>query len=254
MGRLNNKVVVVSGATGGIGKETCRLFCEEGATVFGVDIADAAGAEIQESLRSSGHRFEYIHCNVVSSADIARLGDIIRSRTGRLDVLVNNAGVILGKPLLETSEDEWDRVQDVNLKSVFLMMKGLVPLMQGAKGSVINTSSIGGVVAFQNLSAYGAAKAGVVMLSKGAAVDLAPDIRVNAVCPGVIDTPMPHSFLKDVPEKDAEAIMAAFADGALSGRLGAPREIAQLYLYLASDESAFMTGSAISIDGGWSVR
>ncbi|MBI5923916.1 MAG: SDR family oxidoreductase [Betaproteobacteria bacterium] len=252
MGRLENKVAIVSGATGGIGRKTCRLFCEEGAVVFGVDISDNAGNEMQRELTASGFKFEYFHCDVSSSKEIKSLAQLIKAKVSGLDILVNNAGIILGKSFLETTEEEWDQIQNVNLKSVFLMMKELAPLMKGKKGSIINASSIGGVVAYAGMSAYGAAKAGVVMLSKVGAVDFAPDIRVNAICAGAIDTPMPHSFLKDSPDK--EAIWRALQDGALLKRLGTPEEIAFLYLYLASDESTFMTGAAISIDGGWSVQ
>lgn len=254
MGRLENKVAIVTGATGGIGRKTCRLFCEEGAVVIGVDISDAAGNEMQRELKASGFKFEYLHCDVSSSKEINSLAQQVKAKTGGLNVLVNNAGIILGKPILETTEEQWDFVQNVNLKSVFLMIKEFAPLMKGKKGSIINASSIGGVVSFAGMSAYGAAKAGVVMLSKTAAVDLAPDIRVNAICPGVIDTPMPHSFLKELSDHEKEAILGTFAEGALLKRLGTPDEIASLYLYLAADESSFMTGAAISIDGGWSVQ
>ncbi len=252
MGRLDKKIAIISGATGGIGRVACMRFCEEGAAVIGVDISDVGGKELENELKKKGFNFEYKHCDVSSSKDVKALAQHTREKFNGLDVLFNNAGIILGKPIVDTTEEQWDFVQNVNLKSIFLMSRECISLMKGRKGSIINTSSVGGLVAFANMSAYGAAKAGVIMLSKVAAVDLAPDIRVNAICPGVIDTPMPRSFISELPEK--EAIWHAFEDGHLVKRLGKPEEIVSLVVYLASDESTFMTGAAIPIDGGWSVQ
>jgi len=251
MGRLEGKFAVISGAAGGIGREACRRFCEEGASVVGVDISED-GRELERELRGEGAGFEFRGADVSSPEDVAALAVHVRERFGGLDVLFNNAGIILGKPLLQTTEEEWDRLHDANLKSVYLMTKALVPLMRGRSGSVINTSSAGGLVAFENLSAYGAAKAGVAMFSKCAAVDLAPDVRVNAICPGVIDTPMPRSFISALP--DREAVWRGFEEGHLLGRVGRPDEVVSLALWLASDEASFMTGAALPIDGGWSTR
>ncbi len=249
MGRLEGKTAVISGALGGMGRVACARFCDEGATVVGTDLADDDG--LAADLSGRGHRFEYRAADMRSAADIAALAEHVGSLHGRVDVLYNNHGIILGKPVLETTEEEWDRIHDVNLKSVFLMTKAFVPLMTGDGASIINVSSIGGIVAFPNMSAYGAAKGGVAMFSKVVAVDLAPRIRVNAICPGVIDTPMPRSFISTLP--DADAIWKGFEEGHLTKRLGRPEEVVSLAIWLASDESSFMTGAAIPIDGGWSV-
>lgn len=167
--------------------------------------------------------------------------------------MYNNHGIILGKPLLETTEAEWDHIHNIDLKSVFLITKRLVPLMTEHGGSIINVSSVGGLVAFAIMAAYGAAKGGLAMFSKVAAVDLAPHgIRVNAICPGVVDTQMPRNFVSGLENRDET--WKAFEQGHLTGRLGEAAEVVSLAVYLASDESTFMTGAAIPIDGGWSVQ
>jgi NAD(P)-dependent dehydrogenase (short-subunit alcohol dehydrogenase family) len=247
--RLEGKIAVISGALGGMGRLACARFCDEGAIVVGTDLAD--DDVLAADLSGRGHQFEYRPADMRSARDIAALAEHVGSMYRRVDVLYNNHGVILGKPVLETTEEEWDRIHDVNLKSVFLMTKMFVPLMAGDSPSIINVSSIGGVVAFPNMSAYGAAKGGLAMFSKVLAVDLAPRIRVNAICPGVIDTPMPRAFMSTLP--DAEAIWKSFEEGHLVKRVGRPEEVVSLAIWLASDESSFMTGAAIPIDGGWSV-
>lgn len=252
MGRLDGKNAVISGAAGGMGQVACRRFCEEGASVVGVDLAEEAGRELEDKLRGEGFDFELRRVDVTSSEEVDELAEHVKTKFDGLDVLHNNAGIILGKPLLETTEEEWDRLHDVNLKSVFLMTRAFVPLMEGRGGSIVNVSSVGGLVAFENMSAYGAAKAGVAMFSRVAAADLAPDIRVNAICPGVIDTPMPRNFISTLP--DQEAIWRGFEEGHLLGRVGRPEEVVSLVVWLASDEASFMTGAALPIDGGWSTR
>lgn len=253
MRRLEGKNVVISGAAGGQGQVACRLFGEEGAHVLGIDIDENVGADLAEQLKKEGHDFSFVGADLSTSGGCAQAAEEVRKRWNRVDVLYNNHGIILGKPLLDTTEEEWDRVHNIDLKSVFLLMKYLVPLMQENGGSIINVSSIGGIVAFANMAAYGAAKGGLAMFSKAASVDLAQyNIRVNAICPGVIDTQMPHNFVSELPDKDA--IWRGFEDGHLVGRLGRSEEIVSLALYLASDESTFMTGAVIPIDGGWSVQ
>ena len=252
MGRLEGKVAVITGAAGGQGQVACRMFCEEGAAVLGTDISAEAGKELQRELRDKNFNFEFVAADVSITRDCQRLARHAGRRHGRVDVLYNNHGIILGKPLLETTEAEWDRIQKVDLKSVFLLTKAFVPLMEGG-GSIINVSSVGGLVAFANMAAYGAAKAGLAHFSKVAAVDLAPyNIRVNAICPGVIDTQMPRNFVSELPDRDE--IWRSFERGHLVQRVGRPEEVVPLAIYLASDESSFMTGAAIPIDGGWSVQ
>lgn len=253
MGKLDGKNVVITGAVGGQGQAACRLFCAEGGRVLGTDIDEQSGAQLSEELRGKGYDFCYVPADLSGSDACERFAGEVRARFDRVDVLYNNHGIILGKPLLETTEQEWDQVHDVDLKSVFLLVKQIAPLMLDHGGSIINVSSVGGLVAFANMAAYGAAKGGLAMFSKAAAVDLAPyDIRVNAICPGVVDTQMPRNFVSGLEAKDA--IWKGFEEGHLVGRLGRAEEIVSLALYLASDDSTFMTGAVIPIDGGWSVQ
>lgn len=255
MNRLEGKVALITGAAGGQGRIACRLFNQEGARVIATDNNAEAGASLQEELRSDGIEIEFIVADVTDSDSVSKLSEYVRQNVGHLDVLYSNHGVILGSPLLDTTEAEWDRVFDVNLKSVYRLIRAFAPLMADRGASIVNVSSIGGVSVFPNLAAYGAAKAGVAMLSKCAAVDLAHlGIRVNAICPGVIDTPMPRDFISTLPNNpDVEGIMQSFAEGSVMNRLGLPEEIVSLALYMASNESTFMTGSVVNVDGGWSL-
>ena len=250
MGRLEGKTAVITGASGGMGQVASRRFCEEGASVLGADLDEAAGIELERELSAAGHNFKFRRLDVTSPAEVKAFAADVKKTLTHLDILYNNAGIILGKHLLETTDEEWDRIHDVNLKSVFLMTRDLAPLMrEGA--SIINISSTGGLVAYENMTAYGAAKGGVAMFSRAAAVDLAPELRVNAVCPGAIDTQMPRNFIRNLPDPDA--VWSLFGD-TLVGRIGRAEEVVALALWLASDESSFMTGAVIPIDGGWTAK
>jgi NAD(P)-dependent dehydrogenase (short-subunit alcohol dehydrogenase family) len=249
MGRLDNKYAVITGATGGVGRAASRLFCSEGASVVGVDISTDTGAELELELKAEGYDFQFRTVDVSSEEQVNQLAaDVATDRP--VDIVYNNAGIILGKHILESTVEEWDRVHDINSKSVFLMIRAFAPKMTNPGGSIVNTSSAGGAVALPNMAIYGAAKAGVVLLSRVAAVDLAPGIRVNAILPGVIDTPMPRNFVSLLPEEQQKATLDHLTSQHLTGRLGRPEEVAAAALFLASDESSFVTGSAMFVDGG----
>jgi 3-oxoacyl-[acyl-carrier protein] reductase/cyclopentanol dehydrogenase/dihydroanticapsin dehydrogenase len=250
VGALESKTVVISGALGGMGVAGCRRFCAEGATVIGVDIAGDASA-LEQELKDAGHTFEYRQVDVGSGEQVAALAEHVGSTYGHLDILYNNAGILEAKPLLDTSEEDWDRVLTVNLKSVFLMTRAFVPLLKGRNGAIVNVSSIGGVTVFDNCSAYGASKAGVLHLTRVLAVEFAPDIRVNAICPGVTDTQMARRFASFAP--DADAAWAGMESTTILGRAGTPDEVVNAALWLASDEASFVTGATINVDGGWSL-
>lgn len=225
------------------------MFCAEGASVVGVDIDLAAGADLERELKGEGYDFQFRTVDVSSEEQVNELAaDITVDRT--VDIVYNNAGVIVGKHILESSVQDWDRVHDINSKSVFLMIRAFAPRMTNPGGSIVNTSSGGGVVAVPNMSIYGAAKAGVVLLSRAAAVDLAPGIRVNALVPGLIDTAMPHSFVSLLPDEHQAAVLNGMKAQHLTGRLGRPEEVAAAALFLASDEASFVTASALYVDGG----
>jgi 2-keto-3-deoxy-L-fuconate dehydrogenase len=252
MGKLDGKNAVITGAAGGMGQAACRMFCSEGARVLGADVNGVAGKELEATLKGEGLDFRFAEVDVTSAASIAELAATAKAEFGSVDVLYNNAGIISGKPILETTEEEWSYVERINSKSIFLTTKAFVPLMAGRKGSIINVSSIGGIVAFANMGAYGAAKAASAHFSRVAAVEFAPDIRVNAICPGVVDTPMPRNFTKDMDNRDE--IFEAWNHEHLTGRLGRPEEVVSLALWLASDDAGFMTGAVLNIDGGYSTR
>jgi NAD(P)-dependent dehydrogenase (short-subunit alcohol dehydrogenase family) len=253
-GRLQGKRAVVTGASGGIGRVTCRAFCEEGASVLGVDVATEAGAGLEAQLRADGLDFEFRRCDVTSSAEVAAIAERAGERFGGLDVLVNNAGIILGKALCETTDEEWDRIIAVNLRGAFATMRALAPLMRGRRASIVNVASGLGLVGAPHMSAYCASKGGLVLLSKAAALELGPEIRVNALCPGVIDTEMPRRIATGLPADVGDALLRDFEASHVVGRLGTPEEVAAFVVFLASDDASFVTGAAIPVDSGVTAR
>jgi len=252
--RLAGKQAVITGAAGGIGVVACRMFCAEGAAVIGADLSEEGGKQLEAELRGEGLDFSFVRCDVSSSTDVVALADEVRSRFGGLDVLYNNAGVIVGKPLVDTTDEEWEHVVGVNLRGTFLTMRALVPLMRGRTGSIVNTSSGLGLVGSEQMTAYCASKGGVVLLTKAAALELGPDIRVNVICPGVIDTTLPRAALAGLPDDVRKAVLKSWSDSHVAGRLGRPEEVVSAAIYLASDEASFVTGAAIPVDSGVTAR
>ena len=246
--RLSGKVAIITGAGSGIGAATARRFVLEGAKVVVVDIT---GAE-EKIAGELGEHAVAVHADVANSSDVRSMIDAAVSRFDRLDILVNNAGIEGEQaPTADCTEENFDRVVAVNLRGVFLGMKyGIPAMIASGGGSIINTASVAGLVGFAGIPAYCASKGGVIQLSKTAALEYAGQkIRVNAVCPGVIWTPM-IDRLTGGTEEGRAAIVALEP----VGRMGSAEEIADLILYLASDESAFVTGAAIPIDGGFVAR
>jgi NAD(P)-dependent dehydrogenase (short-subunit alcohol dehydrogenase family) len=247
--RLEGKTAVITGAAGGMGRVACRTFCEEGASVIGTDVDEEAGKLLEGDLHAAGFPFAFCRCDVTSSTDVAALARQAGERFARLDVLYNNAGIVLGRPLRETTEEEWDRVLDVNLKGAFLTMRELVPLM-GSCASIVNVSSGFGLIGGAQLSAYCASKGGLVLLTKSAALELGPEIRVNAICPGMIDTPMPHRSVEEHPPEVRKSILQTLLETHVAKRMGRPEEVVAVAVFLASDEASFVTGAAIPVDSG----
>lgn len=248
-GRLAGKRAVITGATGGIGSAACRLFCTEGAEVIGVDIDVDAGRTLEAELGAIDSAFTFERVDVTDEDQVSRLAERCAA-SARIDVVFANAGTILGKPLLETTVADWDRMHDLNARSVFLTITAFAPLMTDPGGSIIVNSSGGAVAAVPNMAAYSASKASALALARSAAVDLAPGIRVNTLLPGVIDTPMPRSFVSSLPAEHQAAVMSELEALHVLKRLGRPEEVAAAALFLASDESSFFTASALTVDGG----
>jgi 2-keto-3-deoxy-L-fuconate dehydrogenase len=246
--RLAGKTAIVTGATGGIGKEIVRLFVREGARVIAADLSEP-GSAAARAVTELGTDVEYRRFDIASEAEVGAFFDSLARDKVRIDVLVNNAGIILGKPLADTSVAEWDRLSAVNGRGTFMMIRGALPLLNPTQGSVVNVSSGAAVRPMKNLAAYGASKAAINALTQAAALELAP-IRFNVVCPGVIDTPMPRKFVEKL-DADAQAqVFGAFATQRALGRIGQPEEIAAVVLFLASDEASYVTGAEMNVDGG----
>ena len=248
MGKLEGKVALISGGARGQGAAEAETFAREGAKVVFGDIRDAEGQKVEAGIRATGGDVVYVHLDVTSEADWRKAVETATSRYGRLDVLINNAGIIIPKvPIEERTVEEWDRVMAVNAKGVFLGTKHAIPAMRRAGGgSIVNISSVAGIgQSLHQEPAYAASKGAIRILTNVTASQHAHDkIRCNSVHPGPVDTDMIHSAMPDpkVLERRLQRVPL--------GRMGTVAEIVSAVLYLASDESSYMTGSEIVIDGG----
>jgi len=252
-GNFIDKVAFVTGAASGIGRETALAFAREGAKVVAADISEQGNQETVHLIEDQGGQAIAVKCDVTRSEDVKAALDKTVEAFGRLDFAFNNAGIEPRNPAptAEYEEEEWNRIIDINLRGVFLCMKHEIPLIlkQGG-GAIINTSSGAGIIGIKGSPAYTAAKHGVIGLTKAAALDYAAqNIRVNAVCPGYIDTPMMGRFTGGTDEGRAQVI----AEEPI-GRMGKPEEIAAAVVWLCSDAAAFMVGHAMVIDGGQTVQ
>lgn len=255
MGRVDNKVVVVTGAALGIGNATAVLLAREGAKVAVTDILSEDGRQLVKEITTAGGEARYWQLDTNDERSVSDALAAVVDTYGRLDVLVNNAGISgVSKPTDEITLEEWNRVISINLTGVFLCTKHAIPYLRKAGGgSIINLSSIYGLVGAPDAPPYHAAKGGVRLMSKTDALLYAADnIRVNSVHPGFIWTPMVEHFLAD--QDDSEGARKALDELHPLGHIGEPNDVAYGVLYLASDESKFVTGSELVIDGGYTAR
>ncbi|NWJ48216.1 MAG: SDR family oxidoreductase [Chloroflexi bacterium] len=248
--RLAGKVALITGAGNGIGRITARLFASESASVVISDRLEADLKETERLITSEGGKVTTILCDVTKAAQVQASVNLSLETYGKLNILVNNAGIGRNPArITELSEEDWDITLNVNLKGVFLGMKYAIPAMKKQGGSIINLASVAGIVGTPKLSAYGASKAGVIQLSKTAALEWARyGIRVNAVCPSWTKTNMVDLFTNATP--NPQATEQGMASAIPLGRLGQPEEIANAILFLASDDSSFITGATLPVDGG----
>lgn len=243
--RLQNKVALITGAGNGIGKQTALTFSREGAKVVVADINEDAGRKVVDEILQSGGSAAFEMVNVAETKDVVRMVENSVKTYGKIDILVNNAGIVADARLVKMDLEQWQRVIDINLKGVFLCGQAVAKVMETNEsgGVILNASSVVGLYGNFGQSNYVAAKAGVIGMTKTWARELGKKgIRVNAVAPGFIATDM----LQSIPEK----VINMMVEKTPLGRMGKPQDIANAYLFLATDEASFITGAVLSVDGG----
>lgn len=252
---FEGKGVIVTGGASGIGRATAERFLEEGAKVAIVDVSEKNGLRAFRELGGKGRTLVLLIGDVTKSTDVKRIVASAKKALGTIDVLFNNAGILVEGNVEEVSERDWDRIMAVNVKGPFLMSKAVIPIMlRQRKGVIVNNASCSGLVGDRNAVAYNTSKGAVVLMTKCLALDYAKrNIRVNCVCPGEIDTPMfrQEARHRKMPVEEYRKELCEYHP---IGRLGVPKEVADAVLFLASDEASFIVGAAFSVDGGYTCQ
>lgn len=240
---FSRKTVLVTGATSGIGAATAKLFSKSGASVFFIGRNSERGNALVDELKKNGYTAEFIQCDVANEDQVKKLSDYLKGRIDGIDVLINDAGVMLpSKEIERLPVEEWDKTFDINIRGTFLVTKVMKPLIYAVKGNIINIGSIAGMQSYiaGRSYAYSASKAAVIQFTRQMAMNYGPDgIRVNCICPGIIDTPI-------LGDRDR----AEYAKRVPLGYVGKPEEVAKVAVFLASDDASYITGSVLPVDGG----
>ena len=248
--RLQNKVAIITGAGSGIGKATAILFAKEGAKVVVANRRVDKGEATVLEIKNLGGEAIFVQTDVSKWEDVDRMVSKAVETYGKVDILINNAGIVRFGPLHQTDEAIWNEIININLKGVFYCMKRVIPeMLKIGKGKIVNIASIAGLVGFDQIGPYCASKGGIIALTREAALEYAKNkINVNVIAPGVIKTEMTEGMLAD------EEVKKGFESQTPYPRLGEPEDIAYAALYLASDEADFVTGEVLVVDGGWTVK
>jgi NAD(P)-dependent dehydrogenase (short-subunit alcohol dehydrogenase family) len=252
--RFKDKTVVITGATTGIGRGTAILFGKEGAKVVVAGRREKEGQDTVKAITDAGGEAMFVATNIAKANEVESLIETAAKRYGSIDVLINNAGVAIIKPVHEFTEEEWDTIIDTHMKGTFLCSKYAIPYMiKQGEGAIVNTASIWSFNAYPGWAIYCAAKGGILQLTRAMAVDLAPyKIRVNCVCPGAVRTELMEKAFKESP--DPAKTLKIFEDIHPMRRVGEPEDVGKAVLFLASDDASWITGADLSIDGGRKAR
>ncbi|CAL1516301.1 SDR family oxidoreductase [Chitinophaga sp. MM2321] len=250
---MRNKVMIVSGGASGLGLAAGIKFAKNGYNIVLIDIDEEKGKKAELLIKSLGQDAVFCNCDISDKAQVQRAAQVTRERFGRADVLINNAGLEVRGSILQCTEEDWDRLYDINLKGIYYMANAFVPMMiEHGAGAIVNTGSILGHRTVGERAAYSSSKGAIDTLTRSMAYDLAKDnIRVNSVVPGAIDTPLLRGSINDSPDPaETERFLGAKS---VLNRMGTAEEVANVMYFLASDEASFVTGAAYFVDGGWSI-